>query len=139
MSAWLNFAQWAASAPAFRLMHVAASGNLTLDGLTLRGGGAIWPPSPRGGGLFNAGGTVTIRQSTFAWNTAPLPGGGGLYTAGGTVHIAQSLFIDNLAGVAAAGGGLLNDGGTVTITQSTFAHNGGQDSGGLHLGCRASA
>jgi hypothetical protein len=31
----------AASAPQFRLMHVAASGTLTLEGLTLRGGSAL--------------------------------------------------------------------------------------------------
>jgi hypothetical protein len=66
------------SAPAFRLVHVTASGNLTLDRVTLRGGQAegVGAGSRRGGGLFNQGGTVTLTQSTVAGNGAAEGGGG---------------------------------------------------------------
>ena len=56
--------------PEFRLVHVAASGNLMLDKVTLRGG-----LSGQGGGLFNDAGTVTLTQSTVAENNASEGGG----------------------------------------------------------------
>src|SRR5438105_3266184 len=115
------------SAPSFRLVHVATSGNLTLTGVTLRGGGN----APRfnfvsGSGLFNNGGVVTITQSTFAQNQ------GGLFTNGGTVRITQSSFIGNSAGPGITGG-LHATGGTVTITQSTFAQNNSGFAGGIAI------
>ena len=78
----------AAPAPRFRLVHVAASGTLTLARVMLKGGhapfvdGGCAPPvlcvfhSFDGGGLFNQAGTVTLRQSTVAENFAEGRGGG---------------------------------------------------------------
>jgi hypothetical protein len=143
-----------ASAPGFRLVQVAASGTLTLEGLTLRGGspgtsavgGAILNHGGRltlvhvtldhnsadfGGGLANSNGTVAIAETIFIRNGVPF-GGGGFLNQGGTVLITTATFADN--GASGAGGGLLNDpGGTVTITQTTFARNGtfGGTGGGL--------
>jgi hypothetical protein len=133
------------SAPLFRLLRVAATGALVLEGLTIQhgyvnvGGGGLansgtvtirqatfagnW--AERGGGLVN-GGTVTIIQSTFVDSDVTFEGGG-LFNVGGTVTIAQSTFTSNIAEV---GAGLLNQDGTVTITQSVFAGNGAFCCGG---------
>jgi hypothetical protein len=122
----------ASSAPSFRLVHVAASGNLWLAGVTIRGGGS--QPIPRGqvdrgGGLYNNGGTVTVRQSTIVGNHV-LDGGGGLFTTGGTVLITHSHVTGNGTNFS-DGGGLAVTGGTVSITQSTVADNSAENGGGI--------
>ena len=100
----------------FRLVHVAASGNLTLDRVTLRGGVL----DGQGGGLFNDAGTVTLTQSTVTENSA-FEGGGGLFNNAGTVTLTQSTVTENI--VSSGGGGLESTGGTVTLTQSTVDGN----------------
>jgi len=67
----------AASAPPFRLLHVAATGVLTLEGLILQGGDLIDLP---GGGIYNRG-TLTLTDSTLSGNTAGQ--GGGISISGG--------------------------------------------------------
>jgi hypothetical protein len=118
-----------ASAPSFRLMHVAAAGALTLEGLTMRGG-----LSGSGGGLRNAGGTVTITRSLLTDNVIAFEGpGGGLFNDRGTVVIIDSSFVRNsaAAGSGAAGGGVYSDGGTVAVLNSTLTGNHGSSGGGL--------
>jgi hypothetical protein len=135
---------------------VAPTGDLTLDGLTLRGGSSsFFEPTLRGGGLFNNGGTVTITSSTFSGNGGHAFGGGlynnadgtltltnsilsgnsasdggGIYkTTGGTVTITHSTIVNNVG--SAIGGGIVNPGGgTVTIADSTIASNRSFDPGG---------
>jgi hypothetical protein len=133
--------------PSFRILH--AAGDLTLTGLTLRGG-SLPPIGQVGGGIFNSGtltlhdstltrngggsrqggaifnsGTLTLRHCTLSQNSFPLASGnsgGGLYNSGGRVTIAYTTFADN--SVEDGGGGLYNnDSGTVTITHTTFADN----------------
>jgi hypothetical protein len=133
-----------------RLVHVAASGRLTLRGLTLQGGRAS-SSSGAGGAILNHGGRLTLIHVTLDRNSAAF--GGGLANVGGTVAIAETLFTQNGAqfgggGLAnllpnsrppgsvfittttfadnatiPAGGGLWNEGGIVTITQSAFLRN----------------
>jgi hypothetical protein len=63
-----------ASAPAFRLGHVAATGNLTFDSLALRGGSAGGSGSSGAGGiLFNQGGTLTLTNSTLTSGSVTIP------------------------------------------------------------------
>ena len=114
----------------FRLIHVAATGQLTLKRLTLRGGGYLPFLFPRlsGGGLFNRGGTVTITDSTLTNNVASF--GGALYNDGGTVTLTHSILSGNKATPFSGGGGLFNDRGTVTLTRSTLANNLSATSGG---------
>jgi hypothetical protein len=139
----------AASTPAFRPVHVAATGTLTLKGLTLRqgtvlyGGGVIFNAGTLtltdctltnnrggdvGGGLVNTGGLVTIARSTITKNASSHPGGG-LFVFGGAVTIRQSTLADNGAD---PGGALANGGGTVVITDSAIVNNQSlTDGGGL--------
>ena len=57
----------AGGTPAFRLLQVGAGSSVELRGLTLRGGAS---GSIEGGGIFNAGGTVTLTNSTVSGNAA---------------------------------------------------------------------
>jgi hypothetical protein len=137
------------AAAAFRLVHVAASGNLTLDRVTLRGGAHGEP----GGGLFNNAGVVTLTRSTVTKNTAS-NGAGGLESTGGTVTLTQSTVDGNdsefsVGGIAqrqgtlriiqsritrnsaSSGIGGLFASGTVIITRSTIAGNVGSSVGGM--------
>jgi hypothetical protein len=119
----------AAGTPAFRLVHVAATGALTLEGLTLRGGFASSGPRfERGGGLFNNGGTVTLTRTILTGNAAG--GGGGLANHGGTVLLTQALVAHNEALSPINGGGLLNR-GTLILSETTLANNRAHAGGGL--------
>ena len=122
----------AAGTPAFRLMHVAATGALTLEGLTLRGGLASSRPRlESGGGLFNNGGAVALTRTMLTGNTAG--GGGGLANHRGTVLITQALIAHNEALSTTSGGGLLNT-GTLILSETTFANNRAHAGGGLATG-----
>ena len=71
-----------------------------------------------GGGLYNAGGEVTILDTTisdnFTWGS-----GGGLYNVSGIMTISDSTISDNTYE------GLRNNGGTVTLFNTTLSGNGG--------------
>jgi hypothetical protein len=124
------------AAPASRILHVAATGTLTLEGVTLRGGSIGKDSEPgifpgRGGGLFNAGGTVTLLHSILTGNGAWLGSGGGLFNAGGTVTLLHSTLTGNSAeSEGFSGGGLSNNGGTVSLLHSTLINNSVGVSGG---------
>ncbi|WP_345630580.1 hypothetical protein [Rugosimonospora acidiphila] len=65
----------AANAANFRILNVAAGGDLTLQNLTITGGFA--PNSDGGGGLLvQAGGQATLRNTTVARNQSTAVGGG---------------------------------------------------------------
>ena len=108
----------ASNALNFRLFHVAASGRLTLRGLTLSNGSS---GVSGGGGLFNNGGVVTIANSTFISN-AGLPGGG-LVNNNGAVTIIGSVFDSNRAPGLFVPGSALANSGELTIVRSTFSNN----------------
>jgi hypothetical protein len=107
------------TAPAFRLIHVAATGNLTLQGVTLYGGGGdnLSFALP-GSGLFNNGGAVTITTVTISGNAVVDGQGGGIFN-GGTMTINESAVTGNQT-VRDNGGNIYN-GGTMTITSSTVS------------------
>jgi hypothetical protein len=103
----------------FRLVHVAPSGDLQVERLTLTGG----VPFDVGGGLWNAG-TVRLLDCAISGNgTAGAPGGG-IFNSG-TLHVTHSTITNNATSIAGgiSGGGIYNS-GTVTLTQSTIASNG---------------
>jgi hypothetical protein len=110
----------------FRLIHVAATGDLTLEQLTIRGGGfGVGFVFFQGGGLFNKG-KVSISDSIINGNHAH--SGGGLYNAGGTVTLTQSILAENETGGPRpshdGGAGIWNaPGGSIQIMRSTLANN----------------
>jgi hypothetical protein len=115
----------AAGAPPFRLLHVAATGVLTLEGLTLRGGDLADQP---GGGIYIRG-TLMLTDSTMSGHTASE--GGGIYhreDSAGTLTITRSILSGNVA--HGSGGGIFSL-RPLTLTHSTVSGNvASQGSGG---------
>jgi hypothetical protein len=110
----------AAGAPLFALLAVEKTGNLTLQGLTMRGGSS--GPGPGPGGLVVNAGTLTIRQSTITQNGG-VHDAGGISNRGGEVTIVQSAIVDNADGDGPGGGIVNSGGGLVLIDNSTLAGN----------------
>lgn len=86
-----------------------------------------------GGGIFNQG-TLTVTNSTFSGNSAPV-GGGGIYNRDGTATITNSTFFGNDSPFG--GGGIFNDApfgvkAMLTVTNSTFVGNSGFAGGGIY-------
>ncbi len=100
----------------FRLMHVAGTGTLTLERLTLKGG---YLYTSGGGGIANRG-TLTITSSTLRDNSAYRSNGG--IGNSGTLTITNSTLSGNNA-VTAAGGGGIGNSSTLTLTNSTLSDN----------------
>jgi hypothetical protein len=72
-----------------------------LDGVTVTGGNADGvEPHLRGGGLYNEGGSPTIRGVTFRANRATL--GGAINNEGGSPIIEHCIFANNAAGFSGA-------------------------------------
>ena len=70
----ITIVQRDAGAPEFRLMHVAATGTLTLDALTLQGGNRRGLPddfvtTTSGGGIFSSGTLTAVTNSILSGNT----------------------------------------------------------------------
>jgi hypothetical protein len=119
-------------APAFRIVAVNSTGDLTLQETTVSGGiaPALSPYDVRnGGGVANYGGTLTVLNSTISGNaTAYCPNycyggsGGGIANGGGTLTVLNSTISGNSA--LLDGGGVANfDGGTLTVVDSTITGN----------------
>jgi predicted outer membrane repeat protein len=113
---------------------------LTLEGITLRDGGTenwavyvsvgatleatlVSVESCTRGGVYNAGGTVTVRDSMFADNDATAPGAAITNENGGTLDVRDSGFVANLNGA-------ISSAGPTTIVRSMFSENRGDSAGG---------
>jgi len=117
----------------FRVLDVGSAATVTLSGVTITGGragsggygggvlntGRLWITdsivtanrATAGGGIANAGGTVTLSHSSVTGNHAPFYGGGGIQNGGirnvaGTVEVIASTVAGNASG--GDGGGILN-------------------------------
>lgn len=102
-----------------RVFHVTGAFTVTFVSLTISGGDYFVPDARgKGGGIFNAGGTLTLTGVTVENNTAFL--GGGIYNLNGTLMISKSTIANNLG---VNGGGITNDSGTLTILNSTVSGN----------------
>ena len=105
-----------------RVLHVLDGVSLHLSGLTITGGSA----DNFGGGLFNAGGDVTITQCIVSGNTAVVRGGGIDNADLGTLSLAASTVADNTAegDSSSSGGGISNRSASqLTILSSTVSGN----------------
>ncbi|MGH7766492.1 MAG: hypothetical protein ACREQP_03485 [Candidatus Binatia bacterium] len=103
------------TAPQFRIFAVNATGDLTLDDVTVSRGRKS---SIDGGGVYSYFGTVTITNSTISGNRGRY--GGGVRNYGGVLTITDSTITGNRSG---DGGGVNSYNGTLTITDSTISNN----------------
>jgi len=69
-----------------------------------------------GGGIDVAGGTVTVNSTTISHNTATAGNGGGIYLSGGNLYLLSDLITANKA---VLGGGIFVAGGTLHLFPST--------------------
>lgn len=106
--------------PAFRLLHVGATGDLRINRLTIRNGVCT-----EGAAILNAGGRITIDATTVRECAAGADGGAILNT--GTLTLTNSTITDNRAQVN--GGGILNV-GVASLTNSTVSGNAADSRGG---------
>ncbi|MDB9315219.1 CHAT domain-containing protein [Spirulina sp. CS-785/01] len=110
----------------FRLFHVAGTGNLTLDDITVQGGKITGGGTPAkfGGAILNNDGQLTVSNSTISGNYAAGGGGGIANYADGTATVTNTTISGNSAGNNSfyAGGGILNR-GTFNLTNSTVSGN----------------
>ena len=115
-----------------RDLFVGASTTATVEGITISGGNA--GESGFGGGIENVG-TLTVERTAITGNQATA--GGGLTNAGGTLTVTRSDLSDNIGrdygGGAINNGGIRNVPGTVTVAQSTFVDNISDGDGGAIL------
>lgn len=115
----------AGGTPEFRIFKIQATGDLTLNNLTVNNGDVS---NYEGGAINNIEGALTITNSTFSGNNAEV--GGAINNDQGTVTIATSTFTNN----EAWDGGVMNSAnGTVMITDSNVSSNIGRSASGFFL------
>lgn len=138
-----------ASSSSFRIFHVAASGDLTLDDVIVTLG-SLGPADGEGGGIFNRG-TLRVVDSSVSGNEVvgtSLARGGGIYTHDdATTTIVESRIALNTVEAQATDGLALGGGvykradvgsGPLLISGSTLdgnqamSSNGGASGGGLY-------
>jgi hypothetical protein len=89
-----------------------------------------------GGAHIAGGGTITVRNSTFARNLSTWAGGGGLSAIGGTqldVIAEQNVFCDNHVSGGLGGGAVLSSLGSHIVTNNVFAGNSADYGGGMEV------
>ena len=121
-----------------RVFDISEGNTVTIAGLTITHGraksaGGNGTSGAPGGGILNAGSTLTIANDILSYNEAVNSdfgaGGGAIGNRNGaTLSVTGSTFIGNQAigrdgGGVAGGGAISNDGATATVTGSTFAGN----------------
>jgi|GEM_PF-934877 len=100
-----------------RVFHITGAYTVTLMNLTVSGGNYFVSPTSTGGGIYNAGGILTLIGVNVMGNAAGY--GGGIHNLNGTLMISNSTIIENLA---ISGGGIATS-GTMTILNSTISGN----------------
>jgi CSLREA domain-containing protein len=110
----------------YRIFEVTGTGNLTLNALTVQNGrcnGSCSGDASFGGGIYNAGGDLTITNSKIANNSATE--GGNVFTSytNSSLTVANSIFSGDPAVISTYGGAIMNGGSIITITNSTFSNN----------------
>ncbi len=123
--------------PRFRLLHIADTGNLTIEQLKLKNGHVF----NEGGGIHNQGnlalvdsivsGNTAIRQDSDCWGYVFFcdGNGGGISNGSGTLKLYNSTVVDNSSGIR--GGGIYNSNGEVISTNSVVSRNRSSYGGGV--------
>ncbi len=112
----------------FRILAVAAGGNLTLNSVTVHGGAALgsgpyWQQT--GGGVFVKNATITVMNSTLSANRAH--SGGGIFAQNATVVVTNSALSESWAD---SGGGMFVEQTSLSVTGSTLSDNRADSGGG---------
>ena len=111
-----------------RFLAVAATGDLTVEDLTLQNG-AVSGGSNGGGAIYSDGGALAVTDSRFYDNSSS--NGGAILTGGGTLDITGSTFANNYG---FRGGAIYTSNTTVTVTGSTISGNdANRNGGGLNI------
>jgi len=110
---------------------ITATGNFTLQGITVTGGDAV----ENGGGIVSnfAATNINLINVVFDSNNANSDGGA-IYLSGGTLNVSNSVFNNNTAG---GDGGAIYNAGSTTITDTTVNMNGASVGGGVFSGSAA--
>ena len=82
-----------------------------------------------GGGVYQAGGIINLRNTSIIRDCSADVNGGGVYHMGGTFNIYGSASIDHCK-AAANGGGMYNAGGTFTFEGGSITRNVSTENGG---------
>jgi CHRD domain len=122
----------------FRILAIDGSsgGALILNGVTITGGKASGPMlAGAGGGILDAGGTLTLNSALVTQNSAS-SAGGGIAAGNGTVTLNKSeVSWNSVPGASGSGGGgILSMASTLTVNNSTIDHNSGPGGGGIASG-----
>ena len=104
---------------------IRSDGTLALETVAVEGNRAT-----DGGGIFNAGGSLTVTATTVSSNSASKEGGGVFNGAGGTLKITNSTISGNIAG-SAGGGFRYGASGSVVVEGSTISNNRAATGGGV--------
>ena len=126
--------QRANGAPAFRILHVSAGGDLNLNRVTISNG-QISSGFNNGGGIFNLG-NLTLTNSTAQNNRVDsiFPSGGGIYNdTNGNLTLIDSIILNNSAvsttSVFDYGGGIYSQ-GILTLLGTRVQDNYAEENGG---------
>ena len=111
-----------------RIIHVAQSGDLTINGVAIKGGINDDNDLQGAGGVFSRG-SVRIIDSRVSENFSTF-GPAGVENEGGTMIIADSFIIDNFT-IQGRAGGIVNNSGTISISRTTIVGNCGESAGGI--------
>ncbi|MFC1750665.1 beta strand repeat-containing protein, partial [Pseudomonadota bacterium] len=124
------------------------SGDITLDGVTVKLNSSTTGGIGGAGGIhYSGGGTLTIQNSSsIESNSTTKYGGGGIYLSASTLNITSSTIKSNTSSGDLGGGGMLIEGAsTVTISKShilgnhTTGPNNNSDGGGIKLSASGTA
>ncbi|MDR3577870.1 MAG: choice-of-anchor Q domain-containing protein [Anaerolineaceae bacterium] len=104
-------------------------GSLSLSGVEVNNNNIV---SGQGAGIYNHG-VLSVRNSTVDHNSVTFGSGGGIYNNNGTLTISNSTVAFNAVGsfFFGAGGGIYNNTGRLTLTNSTLADNSAYSGGGI--------
>lgn len=113
-----------------RIVHVGPTGDLTLEGVTIKGGFSFDNIHQKATGVFNRG-TAHLVNSVVSENVAVF-GPAGVQNEG-TMTIVASIVANNLGIDGAVAGGIVNS-GRMQISRTTVNNNCGESSGGIANG-----